>query len=279
VIWSVAGAALLVAAATTYGMANGHHDAPTKPMAHAAPTVAPLDLQPALAGVTAGLSGEGLSVAVLDTTSGKRAVYGGAAFDTASIVKVDILATLLLQAQAAGRDLTTQERAYATDMIENSDNDATSALWTVVGSAKGLDAANRTLGLSATKGGGGTVWGVTQTTAADQIRLLQAVFGTKSPLTPASRAYIQGLMHHIDTEQDWGVSAAAETGSRTALKNGWLQRTATKKWDVNSIGQITSGGRVYLMAVLLNGCTTEEAGIAVVEKASRAAVAALAATP
>ena len=52
-----------------------------------------------------------MSVAVLDMDSGASAVYGEGAFDTASIVKVDILAALLLQAQDAGRQLTAAEKA------------------------------------------------------------------------------------------------------------------------------------------------------------------------
>ncbi|MFC8097907.1 hypothetical protein [Streptomyces sp. NPDC057363] len=69
------------------------------------------------------------------------------------------------------------------------------------------------------------------------------------------------------------MSAAADSG-RTALKNGWLKRSQTKKWDVNSIGRIQHEGRVYLMAVLLNGCSTQEVGISIVEQASRASAAA-----
>jgi hypothetical protein len=54
--------------------------------------------------------GAAVSVAVLDVSSGESAVYGDGAFDTASIVKVDILASLLLRAQDAGRGLTAQEK-------------------------------------------------------------------------------------------------------------------------------------------------------------------------
>lgn len=287
-VWTATGAALLAAALAAYGAATSQGEgggesteaksgvssglAPT-----ASPTPAPADLAPALAAVTPGLAGRGLSVALLDTTSGKWATYGGGTFDTASIVKVDILATLLLQAQDAERELTAKERTYATDMIENSDNDATSALWTVIGSATGLDAANKRLGLVETQGGGGTVWGVSQTTAEDQVRLLQSVFDAKSPLTPESRAYIRKLMHHIAPGQDWGVSAAADDPAATALKNGWLKRSLTKKWDVNSIGRIEIHGRSYFLAVLTNGHTTQEAGIRLVEEASRAAVTEIAA--
>ncbi|MFF4473575.1 hypothetical protein ACFYZ3_28900 [Streptomyces sp. NPDC001599] len=112
-----------------------------------------------------------------------------------------------------------------------------------VGSAPGLDSANERLGLSQTQGGDGTVWGITPTTAEDQIRLLQSVFGDKSPLSEASRAYKEDLMRHVVGSQTWGLSAAADSGT-TALKNGWLKRTQTRKWDVNSIGRTQRDGRV-----------------------------------
>ncbi len=145
-----------------------------------------------------------VSVAVLDLTSGESAAYGDAAFDTASIVKVDILATLLLQAQDAGRTLTATEKSYATTMIQNSDNDSATALWNLIGTADGLDAANKTFGLTGTTGGAGPLWGLTQTTAADQLTLLQQVFGDDSKLSAASRSYIQGLMKEIEADQQWG---------------------------------------------------------------------------
>ncbi|CAM5415924.1 hypothetical protein SALBM311S_12789 [Streptomyces alboniger] len=69
-----------------------------------------------------------VSVAVLDLDSGASAEYDEGTFDTASIVKVDILATLLLQAQDAGGRLTAPEKSYATAMIENSDNEGVGAV-------------------------------------------------------------------------------------------------------------------------------------------------------
>ncbi|CAM5410790.1 hypothetical protein SVIOM342S_10409 [Streptomyces violaceorubidus] len=162
-----------------------------------------------------------------------------APYDTASIVKVDILATLLLQAQDAGRNLTAAERALAEPMIRKSDNAATNKLWREIGGASGLREANKRMGLTSTKGGPGTKWGLTQTTASDQIRLLLSVFEgpatlkTDSPLNKDSRAYIRTLMTHVASDQAWGVSAVS--GSDYALKNGWLQRTTSGLWDVNSV--------------------------------------------
>ncbi|MEU6144881.1 serine hydrolase [Streptomyces sp. NPDC047081] len=212
-----------------------------------------------------------VSVAVLDMDSGDSATYGDGAFDTASIVKVDILATLLLQAQDADRQLTATEKAYAVKMIENSDNTSASALWDVIGKADGLDAANKKFGLTGTEGGDGALWGLTQTTAADQLKLLQQVFGDGSKLSKASQTYIKGLMGRIEADQHWGVSAAAD-GSKWALKNGWLARSTTNLWDINSIGRVTVDGHDYLVATLSKGNSTQAKGISLVEAAAKAAV-------
>ncbi|MFG2478282.1 serine hydrolase [Streptomyces fagopyri] len=221
--------------------------------------------------------GAKVSVAVLDLDSGESAAYGGGSFDTASIVKVDILAALLLQAQDADRRLTAEEKTYATAMITNSDNASASALWDVIGQADGLDAANDRFGLKGTEGGDGALWGLTRTTASDQLTLLQQVFGDDSQLSGASRTYLKGLMGEIAADQRWGVSAAAD-GSGWALKNGWLPRSTTGLWDVNSIGRITADGHGYLVAALSDGNSTKARGISLVEAAARAAVSAFSAT-
>lgn len=231
-------------------------------------------LAEALVQLTAGTDVR-LSVSVLSLRDGRSATYGDARFDTASIVKVDILAALLLQAQDTGRELSGQERALAEAMIERSDNSATDVLWQSIGYDAGLDAANERLGLSGTTAGPRGSWGLTQTTSEDQVTLLRAVFdGGGSPLTGGSRAYIAELMTGVVAGQRWGVSAAA--GGEFALKNGWLPRSRSGLWDVNSIGRVTGkDGRDYLMAVVSDGHATHAAGITVVEAAAQAAVAAL----
>jgi hypothetical protein len=234
-------------------------------------------LAAAMASVTVP-DGAEVSVAVLEPGSGAGASYGTGAFDTASIVKVDILAALLLRAQDAGRALTASEQAYAAAMIEDSDNDSASALWRAIGAADGLDAANERFGLTGTQGGDGPLWGLTRTTAADQVTLLRQVFvADGSVLNPASRAYVRGLMERIADGQRWGVSAAADeaagsAGPAWALKNGWLRRSTTGLWVVNSIGRVASGGHGYLVAVVSRGSGTQAEGVALTEAAARAAV-------
>ncbi|MGP4091671.1 serine hydrolase, partial [Streptomyces sp. KR55] len=263
------------ASASGSASASDNGEASVEPLAQ--PTV---DRDALLAEAMPGLpveDGADVSVAVLDVDSGESASYGEGTFDTASIVKVDILATLLLQTQDAGRQLTAAEKSYATAMIEYSDNDSASALWRTIGKAEGLDAANERFGLTGTEGGDGMLWGLTQTTAVDQLALLQQVFGEESELNAASRSYLRELMGQIAAGQQWGVSAAGDD-TAWALKNGWLPRTATGLWDVNSIGRVTVDGRDYLVAVLSDGNSTKEKGIALVEAAARAAVSVFART-
>ncbi|MFD9832976.1 serine hydrolase [[Kitasatospora] papulosa] len=227
-----------------------------------------VDLDAELADALAPLAdGADVSVAVLDTESGAGAAYGDEAYDTASIVKVDILAALLLLAQDEGRQLNGAEQAYAEAMIRRSDNTSATELLKVIGGEEGLDAANGRLGLTATRAA--HAWGLTQTTAADQVRLLEAVSGTDSELSAASRAYLTELMGQVEADQRWGVSAA---GTGAVLKNGWMPRTTTGLWDVNSIGRVESGGHTVLVAVLSRGHATKEAGIALVESVAKAAV-------
>ncbi|MFE3638872.1 serine hydrolase, partial [Streptomyces sp. NPDC059168] len=246
--------------------------------ASAAPAAGPADF-PASVGAR-GKARVTAAVLDLDRPGPARTTVFGAdtPYDTASIVKVDILAALLLKAQDSGRALSDQERARAKKMIEHSDNAAANTLWRSIGLAPGLKAANKRLGLTGTKGGPGGKWGLTRTTSADQVRLLRAVFdtgqkteqGSGPALSAASRAYIRTLMSHVAGDQSWGVSAAGRSG--WALKNGWLQRDTTDLWDVNSVGRITAGGHHYLVAVLSDGNKTMKDGVSLVERAARAAV-------
>ncbi|MFF5026587.1 serine hydrolase [Streptomyces collinus] len=272
-----AGAVSSAATPSASSPVTAGEEAPVEPATSSSAVVRKASLSRAMASVAVP-SGARVSAAVFDPHSGDGAVHGGDAFDTASIVKVDVLAALLLQAQDAGRHLTDAEKAYATKMIENSDNASTTALWHTIGRAEGLDAANRRFGLGSTSGGADGLWGLTRTTAADQLRLLRQVFTADSRLSAASRAYVRGLMESVEPDQRWGVSAAAP-GSSPALKNGWLPRSTTGLWDVNSIGRVRVDGADYLVAVLSEGTVSKASGISLVEAAAKAAVSGFTAAP
>lgn len=217
------------------------------------------------------------AVSVLDVGTGEALTYGDGAFDTASIVKVDILAALLHQHQEAGTELTATEQAEATAMIEQSDNASATALFQAVGGESGLEEFNDLIGLTGTDVGSNGSWGLTQTTTEDQIRLLQVVFGDDSVLSADSQQYEQDLMGQVVATQNFGVSAAADDADDAALKVGYLQRSATGLWDVTSIGRIEAGGHTYLVAVLSDGSASLASGTTLVDEVAQAAVGALAA--
>ncbi|MGW4462632.1 serine hydrolase [Micromonospora sp. NPDC004704] len=211
--------------------------------------------------------GERITLAVRDQVTGTELTVGTRAFQTASIVKVDILAALLLRAQEKGEQLTATDRQRARPMIVISDNNAASALYQKIGKVAGLTAANRTLGLVETKPN--VHWGMTTTTAADQVRLLAAITATDSPLAPASRAMILDLMSQVDKTQRWGVPAAA-TAQTTGVyvKNGWVPDDANgNRWEVNTIGRLVEPGHDWLVAVLSDNHVKLQDGTAMVEKA------------
>src|SRR6202020_414921 len=79
---------------------------------------------------------DNVTVAVQDLTTNQIYQFRpGTVENTASTLKVDILATLLGQAQAAGRSLTPEEQSLAVPMIEESLDSAADTLWTRLGPA------------------------------------------------------------------------------------------------------------------------------------------------
>ena len=178
-------------------------------------------------------------------------------------MKVDILATLLAQGQSQGQALTAAEQPLAVNMIEESDNDDAQALWDTEGGATAVGAFNTTAGLTQTDPDAAGYWGLSTTTAADQVQLLRTVAYPNAILTAASQAYELGLMEHVDSDQAWGISAGVAPGSTVALKNGWLPLDSGG-WQVNSVGYVDGQGRDYVIAVLTDD-DTEANGISFIQ--------------
>ena len=240
------------------------------------PPTAQQNLTAAVAPVVA-QNGGNVAVAVDDLSTGMTAGYDGSTeFVTASIVKVDILATLLYQLQQTGQSVDADDQYQAQTMIENSDNDAASDLYAEVGGPQAIDNANQVFGLSQTTVGTDGYWGLTTTTAADQIQLLRTVFTSPSPLSPESQSYIQGLMSQVESDQQWGVPAAADPGTPFMVKNGWLPNPTL--WEINSIGEVVHDGQQLLIAVLSADNASEQAGISLVQTVATDAAAAVTST-
>jgi Beta-lactamase enzyme family len=217
-----------------------------------------------------------LAVGVTDLSTGVTATYNHHQhFHTASIVKADILATLLLQLQRQHAGLSPEEQDLATLMIEESDNDAATDLWNIIGATQGLAAGDRVLRLRHTVPGEDGWWGLTSTTVTDQLRLLSDLASRRSPLTRASRRYELTLMRDVDPGQDWGVTAAAARRTQPAVKNGWMPDGPLELWDINSVGVISHHSQRLLVAVLSSDQPSEQAGIQQVQAAAKAAATAI----
>jgi Beta-lactamase enzyme family len=197
-------------------------------------------------------------------------LHGTTTQATGSIVKVDILAALVEQAKIDRAPFTAKDEQLASRMIEYSDNDAATTLWNRAGGPVGIGAVNRRLHLSNTElstcvqcpGFPWPGWGLTTTSATDQLALLRSIVLRRSPLSPGDRRYIQGLMEHVTPSERWGISAGVPSDVTVALKDGWLPlNDSDTDWQVNSVGWVHGRGRDYLLVVLTTGNPTEQYGI------------------
>lgn len=214
-----------------------------------------------------------MSIEAVNLHTGANYRYGATGgMRTGSIVKLYILETLLLHHQKAGTSLTGNERALATRMIENSDNDAASDLWNEIGGADGLRDAAGALGVKNTVPDPNGMWGLTKTDAPDYIALLRNLTSDRA-LTSSSRKYILALMSQVESDQRWGVSAAADDDTTVRLKNGWLATAHDHgRWLVNSVGVITAHGDKVIVAVMTQHGSSFDGGIALVEKLAKLSV-------
>jgi hypothetical protein len=209
--------------------------------------------------------------AVYDLRTGQTWQFGrGQPQDEASVVKLDVLETLLAERGRSGTELSASDRTLAAQMIEDSDNDAATSLWDAVGGASGIRSFNTSAGLADTvpsscvncPGFPWPGWGLSTTVPADQLTLLRALVEPNSLLTNTERSYALSLMENVTPDQRWGVTGGVPDQATVALKNGWLPLdSANNDWQINSVGWISGSGRDYLIAVLTTGNPTEQYGI------------------
>jgi Beta-lactamase enzyme family len=224
------------------------------------------------ADIWAGLRGRNgvHGVSVYDRVTGLSCVYNGSKhFDSASIVKTIILGALLRWHQQTKTPLSSWEKNEATLMIEQSDNDAATALWDEVG----MDNLQHFLNLAdmgETQLGQDGYWGLTQVTAHDEMLLLKLLTAPNSVLDASSRAYELSLMAHVVNWEAWGVTAGTPSDVTWHVKNGWLPDA--NGWHINSMGAFTGHGKDYMMAVLsvnANSSDDEDYGIDTIEDVAR----------
>ncbi|MEU6090456.1 serine hydrolase [Streptomyces sp. NPDC047085] len=262
------GAAVLMPTVTTVVAAT--------PAAAATPTVSCTSAKAGLAtklqkDITAALATRKGTVAIglydrsTKTTCTLRAT---SAYDSASTVKVTVLATLLWDAKKHNRYLTDREVSLTKAMITKSDNSATSTLWKQLGLTK-IKGFLSAAGMTKTVPGANGYWGLTQENVTDEQKLLKLVTAKNTVLSDNSRAYILKLMGQVISSQRWGTPAGAPSTVAVHVKNGWLQRS-THGWRVHSLGTFNGAGHDYMISVLTQDNSTMSYGVTTIQNVAKA---------
>ncbi|MCB5165784.1 class A beta-lactamase-related serine hydrolase [Streptomyces bambusae] len=241
------------------------------PASAAAPTVACTSAKAGLAAklqkdITAAMANRkgAIAIGLYDRTTKTTCTFRAtSAYDSASVVKVTVLAALLWDAKKTNRYLTQREADLATAMITKSDNNATTALWRQLGLTK-IKGFLTAAGMTTTVPGANGYWGLTQINVKDEQRLLSLITAKNTVLSDNARAYILKLMNKVVASQRWGTPAGAPSTVKVHVKNGWLPR-ATHGWRVHSVGAFQGGGHDYHMSVLTQDNSSMEYGVATIQ--------------
>ena len=185
----------------------------------------------------------------------------------ASIVKVLILTSVAHTRRAAGGSLTASDRDLAEDMITESDNDAATTLYLRGGGAPAAQSVANALGMRSTRAN--VRWGLTTTTAVDQVSLMRALAYGHPFLVAADRTYILDLMGRVDPAQSFGIGTLppGTKGVTLQVKNGWLSY-GSDQWHDNTIGHVYGARRDYAAAILSTRNATDAAGRALLTRAA-----------
>ncbi|WP_071131640.1 serine hydrolase [Enterococcus timonensis] len=186
-------------------------------------------------------------------------------FYTASIVKVAVITEFMRQVEAGTLTMTADDETMLSEMIEESDNDATTYLVEErIGGLSALDSLFQEL--SMTNSYADTdAWGITTTSSIDQLKLLNKIFYDPDFLNTDSQTAIISRMENIDVDQNWGISVEAPY---FALKDGWLDLTPDC-WIINSIGQVASDANSFTIAILTDQNATFSEGVDLVEELAK----------
>lgn len=208
-----------------------------------------------------------VTAAVFDVRSGQTYLYQPDVHEqTASMVKIDILADLLYETQRAHRSLTTRENVLSTKMIELSNNGATNQLWTDIGGRDSLDSFNALIGFKQTFPN--YAWGKIETTSRDQVQLLKTIVLPNAILTAPSRAYEMALMENVTPGQQFGLGWGSPARVNVGLKDGWYRELGAG-WQINTSGYVQYKGRLYLATIMCTNNSNETYGVGTVTTLSR----------
>lgn len=203
-----------------------------------------------------------VSLALYDKKTNTTVLYTpkGSSVDyyNASIVKVSLLANFLTNHNINNNS----NYAYqAKLMITQSDNTAATYLYKLGGGAYGLQNFYRSMGMNNTFVNYNNYWGLTKTSASDQLKLLNSIYYQQNILTPSKLSVITSLTAQVNPSQRWGVGNVI--GANVQVKNGWLPlgNDGYSNAVINSLGHIKNDKVDYTLAILSNGNYNQGTGI------------------
>jgi beta-lactamase class A len=162
-------------------------------------------------------------------------------------MKVPIMLTFLDMAEQQGREPTDDEMGLLTSMIENSDNDAASALYYgEIGGATGVARYLHKIGITGLDPDP-DAWGYSLITPMAMVNLLTLLYQGQI-LTAHDRQIALDLMENVEGDQQMGVGDTAPEGATVAMKDGWVPGP-DGLWAMNSSGIVTVGQQTYIIAV------------------------------
>jgi hypothetical protein len=165
-------------------------------------------------------------------------------FQTASVVKVMMLIAYLQVLERGHRDVRRPDSSLLYPMIHNSDNDAASAVLAIVGRGA-LARVAREAGMTDYAPSAGW-WAFTQTSAADQARLMFAL----ARVTPHRfYPYARSLLAAAAPEHSWGIPPVARPLWHVYFKTGSLPSEGL----FNEVARLERGPISFSVAVLTTG--------------------------
>ncbi len=236
-----------------------------------------------LASWRAANGGLDVGATVVDLSTGCRYGFDGDhTYLSASIVKLEILAAVMLRLQDAGSPIDGNLDRLLAPMIEQSDNSATDAVVAWLGGLGVVQDAAIRLGMGSTNSTwAADNWGATLTSTDDQVTLVRSLLVGGGPIDVDHRAIARQYLERVDPSQAWGVGSAAPLGGSALVKNGWYLNLAggngmTDRWRLNSVGLVTApDGRQWSVAVMGDTWPSYSSGVASIEALARRAAVAL----
>lgn len=206
-----------------------------------------------------------VDVAIMDLHSGESMHTSSTAtperFYAASVMKLSILVETLRRYQERGLPVSIcgdnanqwldqcQALDIAYPMITVSDNDSASQLFVQTGGAAGMQSFFERIGATDTTAS--SSWGLTLTTASDQLKVVRAAVEPGNILDKQYVDAVRDLLRHVDPSQAWGVGSGVQAeDARVEVKNGWIPDL---EGTYNSVGYAyrEDGSIEYTLAIMM----------------------------